>query len=715
MKMPIRCAAPRRAGRRLSSASALAALATVAALLVGVPALAAVDPLNAVQDGRDWPAYGRTYDEDHYSPLKEITAGNVSGLKLAWHHDLPTMISSFGAPLEVGGVLYFGVGYSVVYALDAASGRVLWTYDPKVTEVAGEKLRTAHGIRGIAYWQGRIITGTQDGRLIAIDANTGRPIWSVQTTEGPNDGRYITGAPRVFEGKVIIGQGGADFSPVRGYVTAYDVSDGRQLWRFYIVPGDPKKGFENDAMRIAAKTWHGEWWKFGGGGTVWNAITYDPELHRIYLGTGNGDPWNQNIRSPGGGDNLFICSIVALDAATGRYLWHYQTNPGETWDFNSAMDMELATLDLGGKSRRVILHAPKNGFFYVIDRDTGKLISAEPFTKVTWASRIDLATGRPVENPEARFPKGETVIQPGGTGAHNWQPMAFSRDTHLVYIPTVVMPFHYDAKGIDPKTWRPAPHLQSNTGFKTLEIKDPPPVAPAAFGNLQAYDPSAQKTVWEVPLSAPYNGGVAVTAGNVVFQGNAEGRFVAYDAGSGKVLWSFDAQDGIIGQPITYEAGGRQFVTVITGFTGLPAALGPQVAQYGWDYRTQQRRVLTFALDGHDVLPAAAAAPLPPIADDPHFAVDPEQVDRGVTVYAEHCFGCHGVAAVAAGGAPDLRRSTIPLDPQAFEQVVRNGALEARGMPKFGELSEPDLLALRNFLRYQARLGLAAQAKATSR
>jgi quinohemoprotein ethanol dehydrogenase len=289
--------------------------------------------------------------------------------------------------------------------------------------------------------------------------------------------------------------------------------------------------------------------------------------------------------------------------------------------------------------------------------------------------------------------------------------MAYSPQTRLVYIPTTILPFHYDAAGIDTKTWRASSHLQSNTGYNTLEVKDAPPVAPVSLGALQAYDPVAQKSVWQVPLAAPYNGGVAATGGDLVFQGNAQGHFVAYDAGTGKVMWDFNAQDGIIGQPITYSVHGHQYVTVITGLTGVPAALGPQVAQFHWDYRTQKRRVLTFALNGKAALPAFTPAPIPPVADDPHFTVEPARVDEGVKVYAAHCFACHGVAAVAGGGAPDLRRSAIPLDAAAFEQVVREGALHSLGMPKFQELSDEELLALRSFIRYQARkeLGTAAR------
>jgi quinohemoprotein ethanol dehydrogenase len=647
--------------------------------------------------------YGRTADEDHFSPLRQIDDKNVQRLGLVWYLDLDPMISTFSAPLAVDGVLYFAVGYSVVHAVDVASGKLLWTYDPKVTDVAGEKSRAAHGIRGIAYWSGKVITGTQDGRLIAVDVNTGKPVWSVQTTEGPDDGRYITGAPRVFNGKVIIGHGGGDTSPVRGYVTAYDAATGKRLWRFYTVPGDPSKGFEDKAMEAAAKTWTGDWWKYGGGATVWNSITYDPEFNRIYLGTGNGNPWNQKIRSPGGGDNLYVCSIVALDADTGKYVWHYQETPGDTWDFDASTDMELTTLEIAGKDRQVLLSASKNGFLYVIDRATGRPISAEPFTKVTWATGVDLKTGRPIEKVDARFPSGKGVMQPGGTGGHNWQAMAYSPNTRLVYIPTTIIPFGYDATGIDPKTWRAVPHLQSNTGYNTLRVKDAPPAVAASLGSLQAWDPVEQKNVWTVPLMAPYNGGVAVTAGNLVFEGNAQGRLVAYTADTGVELWSFDAQDGIVGQPISYSVHGRQYVTVITGFGGIAAALGPQVAQFGWDYRTQRRRVLTFALDGSAVLPAMAATTPVKNVDDASFVIDSALVDKGNVVYAEHCFMCHGLAAVAAGAAPDLRKSSIPLDAVAFERVVREGALKSRGMPQFWELQDDDLQGLRHFIRYEAR------------
>ncbi|MEQ9737758.1 MAG: PQQ-binding-like beta-propeller repeat protein, partial [Algiphilus sp.] len=359
-----------------------------ATLLCGFAAHAGVDQASLADtaDGANWGAWGRTFDEQRFSPLDQINRKTVERLGLAWSLELNDIWNVSSQPLAVDGVIYLAVGYSEVYAVDAKSGAVLWTYDPQVDP---QKMRMAWGIRGLAFWKGRVYVGVQDGRLIAIDAETGEPDWSVLTTK-PGDNRYITGAPRVFNDMVIIGHGGADFGHVRGYVTAYDTETGAQRWRWYTVPGNPADGFENAAMEMAADTWTGEWWKFGGGGTVWNSMTYDPEFNRVYIGTGNGSPWNHKLRSPEGGDNLFLCSVVALDADTGEYVWHYQTTPGESWDFNSAMDMVLADLTIDDQPRKALLHAPKNGFFYVLDREDGSLISAEKLGKVTWAEGVDL-------------------------------------------------------------------------------------------------------------------------------------------------------------------------------------------------------------------------------------------------------------------------------------------------------------------------------------
>lgn len=648
----------------------------------------------------NWTAYGGTSDETHFSTLTQINDGNVAQLGLAWAYDLPTMISAVGAPLEVAGTVYLGVGYTHLYALDARTGRKKWDYDPEVTKVAGPKLRMGWGVRGIAYDNGKIFAGTQDGRLLAVDAATGKLLWSIQTTE-PGDGRTISGAPRTFNGKVIIGNGGADFTNSRGYVTTYDQKTGRQLWRFFVVPGDPAKGFENKAMEMAAKTWTGEWWKWGGGGNPWNAMTYDKETNLVFIGTGNGAPQNQAIRSPGGGDNLFLCSVVALDADTGEYVWHYQINPGETWDYNATMDISLATIDIAGERRKVLFTAPKNGFFYVIDRKTGKLLSAEPYTEQTWASKIDLQNGRPVENPDARFRLGSFDLRPAMSGGHNWHAMSFSPKTGLVYIPTLHAMRKYDVRNVDIAGWKRADPPNSANGYALppdAELPAPPPFA----GSIQAWDPVNQRARWSVPLKGLINGGTATTAGNLLFQGYADGQFTARSADTGKLLWSFDAHNGIVGQPITYMAGGRQYVTVVAGYGTTAAVQGRMSSQFGWDYRTQHRRVLTFVLGGRVMLPTGEKTEAVQPIVDPSFKIAADKASRGFAIYVQNCVHCHGPAAIAGGQAPDLRASPVSLDAEAFHAVVAGGALESLGMPKFDEFSASELEALRHYIRRRA-------------
>ena len=650
--------------------------------------------------GRNWPSYGGDFTEDHFSPLTAINDHTIGRLGLAWFYDLDARPNAFSAPLAVDGVLYFGAGYSVLHAMDARTGRLLWRFDPRAAEAAGEKMRGAWGIRGIAYAEGRLFAGTIDGRLLAVDARTGRLLWSVMTVD-PHDGRYITGPPWVFNGKVVIGHGGADFAPVRGYVTAYAAASGHQLWRFYTVPGDPAKGFENAAMAMAAKTWTGEWWKFGGGGTVWNAMAYDPRFNRVYIGVGNGAPWNRKIRSPGGGDNLFLASIVALDADTGAYVWHYQVNPGESWDYVADMDIELADLAIGGRMRPVILHAPKNGFFYVIDRETGRLISAEKFVPtVNWAERIDPASGRPVEIPAARFPDGRPFLMyPSPVGAHSVEAMSFNPGTGLAYIPAIEQGRVY----VDPpggvKDWQFTPGEVINNG-----IGRPPPSmqVPPGSNALLAWDPVRQRAAWSVPLPGPKNGATMTTAGNLVFQGNIRGELVAYGADSGTPLWTFDAQNGVMAQPITYLAGGRQYVTVLTGWR-LSTSPGPGLE---WDYVQQKRRVLTFALDAAATLPPADRSPRP-FLDDPAFVVDPAQADLGATVFASRCSICHGAELRAGGAAPELRKSGVPLAVAGLYAVLHDGALVHNGMPRFAELSAAEIAGLQHYIRRQARAALA--------
>ncbi len=649
----------------------------------------------AAVDGADWSAYGRDGSEDHYSPLVQIDASNIDRLGLAWSADIDTC-DSFTAPLAVGGTLYFGVGNSVVTAMDALTGKQLWQFDPEVAKVAGHKMRAGWGTRGISYSGGRIFTATRDGRLIALDAKTGRKLWSSQTID-PKDDAYISGPPWVAGDKVLIGFGGGDYGPVRGYVTAYDVASGKQAWRFYTVPGDPKKGPDGAAsdnvMDMAAKTWTGEWWTMGGGGNVWHAMAYDAKYDRVLFGTGNGFPWNQKIRSPGGGDNLFLASIVAVDRKTGRYAWHYQVNPGNSWDFNNAMDIQLATLTIDGKPRDVILHAPKNGFFYVIDRQSGKLISADKFAPANWAERIDIATGRPVENPDARYPGGKPfIMSPSPTGAHAVETMSFNRKTGLVYIPEI----EQQRVVTDPPnvaTWKYKPGMFVNTGLGAV----PPGIKlPPASSNLVAYDPVRQKIAWKVPQNGMLNGGTITTAGNLVFQGLNTGKFVAYAADTGKQIWSFDAQNGILGNAITYTAGGKQYVTVITGFRSSFANTP------NWDYREQKRRVLTFVLDGKAKLPPVE--PLDqPILDEPAFVIDADKAKIGGAIYNQSCVICHGAGMIAGGAAPDLRKAPTPTDADAFYQVVHEGALMDRGMGRFDNLTAVELEGLRHYIRQRAR------------
>jgi len=649
-------------------------------------------------DGHNWAAYGRTFSETHYSPLTEVNRETVARLNLAWTRDLD-VTNNLATPLAVDGVIYVASGYSFVHAIDAKTGAVLWRYDPEVAKVVGTKLRTGWGIRGLAFWKGRLFVGTHDGRLVSLDAKKGTLIWSVQTIDS-NDGTFISGPPRVFNDKVVIGFGGADFGPARGYVTAYDTATGKQVWRWWTVPGDPAKGFENPAMEMAAKTWTGEWWKYGGGGTVWNAMTYDPEFNRLYLGTGNGDPWNWKIRSPGGGDNLFLCSVVALNADTGEYVWHYQTTPGDSWDYNSAMDMTLATLNIGGTPRKVLLHAPKNGFFYVIDRVDGKLISAEKLGKVTWATKVDMATGKPILTPNARYENGPVTLWPSFQGVHNLYAQSFSTRTGFTYVQTIEMSATYDDTGIDPKNWHPLPLSIQYAGFPFSDGDAP---ADAGKSFLTAWDPVRQRPQWQVPTPGPHNGGTLATAGDLVFQGQADGYINAYDATSGRKLWSFYAATAALGTPITFSIGKTQYVSILTGpMHGAPGGFGSMAAQFGWDPRIHPRRLLTFVLDGKAKLPPTPPPTFAKPLDGTEMTVDEALVKEGIQQWSR-CQLCHGPGAVAGGTAPDLRASTIPLNAALFSLTVRTG-IEARGMPKFLELSDRELDALRHYIRYRARL-----------
>lgn len=651
----------------------------------------------------DWPGIGYNSDEQRYVDMDQVNAENINRLGLVSTFDLSQYSAVVSAPVEANGTIYLSAGLSVVHAIEAETGKLLWKYDPEVAKLGGDKMRLGWGTRGITYANGKIYWGTTDGRLLAVNAETGELVWSVMTVE-PNDYRSITGPPRVFNGKVIIGHGGADYGPVRGYVTTYDAETGEQLWRFYTVPGNPDDGFESEAMAMAAETWTGEWWKYGGGGTVWNAMTYDKELNRIYLGTGNGAPWNWRIRSPEGGDNLFLCSIVALDADTGEYVWHYQINPAEMWDYNAANEMVLADLEIDGEPRKVVMQAPKNGFFYVIDRESGQLISAEPIAKINWAEKIDLKTGRPVEVPEARYAEKGFFIWPGGFGAHSWLPMSYSPKTKLVYIPVVELPGYYDDQGIDLKNWKAAPQIQMNTGVSSAF--DMEPTDEFGESRLTAWDPVAKKAAWIAKTPHVVNGGVISTSSNLVFQNHVDGNFVAYDALTGEKLWSFYLGAPSVAPPITFMANGKQYFAVTTGLTGPPA--NANSGHIRVNARLQPKRLMVFALDGKVEVPGGDnLTPEAPLVGD--FKVDEEKAKRGVQVFNATCFLCHGPGAVSGGNAPDLRASPMVLNKELFTSVVRDGILRERGMPNFTELTDEDIELLQHYIRSKADKSLEKQ------
>lgn len=666
-------------------------------------------------DPDEWPSWGRDGGETHFSPLDEIDAGNVSGLKLAWHFDLEPGYTA-STPLMAQGKVFLTSGHSHIRALDAVTGAQVWEYDGGTRERATSSLQMSWGNKGIAYDAGRVFLATTDGYVIALDAGSGKEIW--KTYDYPDKApRNSNGAPRVFGGKVIIGFGGADISPARGFVSAYDAQTGKLAWRFYTVPGDEVTPANRKAEDIMRKTWPSGWSnedgsRRGGGGTAWNAFSYDAELNLIYLGVGNGFPYNAAKRSPAGGDNLFLASIVAVDATTGEYRWHYQVCPADQWDCTATTDMTLATLEIDGKDRKVLMQAPKNGFFYVLDRATGELIN-EPgkIAKVTWAEKIDLKTGRPVENPGIRYQgkPGMFELWPGPTGAHSWMPQAYSPLTGLVYIPVL------ENGALIGEGQEGGGELTRGMGVTLIPEVDLPG-GHRSF--LKAWNPVTQSEVWRIELPGSWPGGVMTTAGGLVFQGQYDGKFVARDASTGKELWSFKAESPIVGAPITYRVDGRQYVTVITGAGGQGAGMQTIAgAAFRSDYRLP-RRVLTFALDGKDTLPKLDyAEPSPP--EDPDYAADPARSQAGFMAYAGNaCLVCHGWNAVAGGAAPDLRYSPVITDAATFRAVVKEGGLKMNGMPPFPNISDADLENLRFFLRTRAqqapeeRKALLAKAKA---
>jgi PQQ-dependent dehydrogenase (methanol/ethanol family) len=653
----------------------------------------------------NWLSHGRSYDEQRYSPLTQVNDGNAAQLGLEWFHEFDTKRGLEATPIVVDGVMFTTGAWSRVYALDAKNGKLLWQYDPQVPPEWAVHACCDVVNRGVALWMGSVFVGALDGRLVSLDAKTGAVNWTVQTTDKTRP-YTITGAPRVVNGKVIIGNGGAEYG-VRGHVSAYDAESGAIAWRFYTVPGDPSEPFESEAMERAAGTWTGEWWKYGGGGTVWDSMAFDPELNLLYIGVGNGSPWNQQIRSPGGGDNLFLSSIVALDASTGKYVWHYQTTPAETWDYTATQHMILVDLEIGGSARKVILQAPKNGFFYVLDRENGELISAEPYVQTTWASHVDPDTGRPFEVEGARYENAPALVQPAPFGAHNWHPMAYSPKTGLIYIPAQDIPFIYgtdDNFTFTPGLW----NIGVNPIYASFPEQTPETQAQLVEmirGQIIAWDPVERREVWRFQHALPWNGGMLATAGNLVFQGNSVGDFAAYRADTGEKLWSAGAQTGIVASPVSYEIDGEQYVSVLAGWGGALPLIGGEVAAATGSRNVS--RILTYKLGATAVLPELEAETL--TLDPPTRMGDESMLALGKQRYADRCMVCHGDGVVGGGVIPDLRYMNVERH-QMWMGVVLGGLHRERGMVSFAEvLTAEESTAIQAFVVDRAHALLEAQ------
>jgi quinohemoprotein ethanol dehydrogenase len=564
----------------------------------------------AASDGKEWVSYGRDYAETRFSPLKQIDTTNVQQLGLTKVWPTEALGALEATPLVHDGVLYGTLSYGVVFAFDLRTGERLWQYDPQVTYENQQKACCGVVNRGVALYQGRVYAAALDGRLTALDAKTGKVDWQVQTTP-PDDWYTITGAPRVIKGKVIIGNGGAEYA-VRGFVSAYDAATGKMAWRFYTVPGDPSKPFENPELAEAAKTWTGEWWKMGGGGTPWDAIAYDAEADLMYVGSGNGGPWDRNLRSPGGGDNLYLSCILAIHPDTGRLAWYYQTTPGDSWDYTATQQITLADIRIGGTVRKVLMQAPKNGFFYVLDRITGKLISAEPYGNITWAKGVDMKTGRPIENDGVRYPKGTAMaVSPGPGGVHNWDPMAWDQTTGLMYVPGQNSTSAYSER---PDFEYRKGQWNSGVGLGRGNQPPPPAIGPALVqgqpGFLTAWDPVAQKERWRINYTTLYNGGVVATAGNLVFQGTADGKLVAYSADKGEKLWEMSLGVRNMASPIVYELDGKQYIAIMGGrAANMAAGLGAGAGAAGKNQNGPGPKLFIFGLNGKKSVEEALPKP----------------------------------------------------------------------------------------------------------
>ena len=641
---------------------------------------------------KDWPSYGLDYAETRFSKLDQVNESNIGQLGLAWTYNLESSRGVEATPLVVDGVMYVTASWSVVHAIDVRTGKRLWSFDPQVPREGGYKGCCDVVNRGVALWKGKVYVGSYDGRLIALDATNGKPVWEKDTITDRSHSYTVTGAPRVYKGNVMIGNGGAEYG-ARGYITAYDAETGDQKWRWFVVPGDPSKPFEEPSQEAAAKTWDpaGKWWVNGGGGNPWDSMAFDPDLNLMYVGTGNGSPWNRDKRSPAGGDNLYLASIVALDPDTGAYKWHYQETPGDNWDYTSTQSLILADVPIEGQTRKVLLHAPKNGFFFVVDRATGKFLSAKNFVDVNWATGYD-ANGRPIEIPAARGHDPYDSI-PGPYGAHNWQPMSWSPLTQLAYLPAQNIPvnFQQDKQWSAHNSNKPG-EFASGLGWNLGTDMNVVPPKTKPFGRLIAWDPAGQKPAWQADYVAPWNGGTLVTAGNLVFQGTADGRFIAYNAKNGTKLWESPLGTGAVAAPATYMVDDKQYVSIAVGWGGV----------FGIAARATEGQnpgtVYTYVVGGTAPLPAITRYQMSSLLQGVKY--DAADVPAGTALYVSNCVQCHGVPGVDRGGnVPNL--AYIDRDYiENLDKFVFNGPYTMQGMPDFtGKLAMADIAKLKAFIQ----------------
>ena len=660
------------------------------------------DAMIAAAPEGEWLTYGRDTNEQRFSPLTLINDSNVGQLGLAWSHDLETARGQEATPLMHDGVLYVSTAWSMVKAFDAKTGALKWSYDPKVSRDTLVRACCDAVNRGVALYGDKVYVGTLDGRLVALDQKTGKVVF--EKTVVPNQQDYtITGAPRVAKGKILLGSGGSEYK-ARGYLAAYDAQTGEELWKFHTVPGNPADGFENKAMEEAAKTWgDSKWWELGGGGTVWDSIVYDPATNLIYFGTGNAEPWNPAANGRNG-DSLYTSSIVAVDADTGEYKWHFQETPEDRWDYDSNAPITVADIDVGGQKRHVVMHAPKNGYFYVLDAKSGQFLSAKPFAPQNWTTGIDAKTGRAQVNPDAKYEKtgNPFVALPGAIGAHSWHPVSYSPKAGLVYIPVNFAGMGYAAA----KDWK-ATDIGFQVGLDTAKTAVPADKAvregarAATTGALVAWDPVKQQEAWRVTHNGPWNGGTLSTAGNLLFQGNADGDFVAYSADKGSKLWSFPTQTGVVAAPMTYMIDGEQYVAILVGWGGVWDISAGVVAKKSKGH-VNISRLLVFKLGAKGQLPPAKPLNQLPI-DPPPFTGTPEQVARGGNNFARYCSVCHGDAAMGGTLNPDLRRSMYINAPEGIRSVVIDGVLmqaeHPKGMVSFKSVFKPeDVEDIRQYL-----------------